>query len=474
MPGLMPGPPLPNPVYPAAVNGFYIKSGVKLRNITQFEFHVVDRNYTREELGRPPFGPLTDGEFGTGVGKPGYNDPAPPANFTNNEQGYPYTPDWGNCAAPPRLSGIWQYNDGYLNPNPGPLCGSSATSFWVGSDIELGRYRAADPVPPPDPPVPTPPYQYGEFELYSPTLQLNAGTFSGSNTVTFEYLIDGNYDARYGIAPDSSGEIASLIYSAYFAAQDARGYSNKIWTPTIEVGFQAGNFFDFFYGFSWYSLGHGFGNTVTQPTPMSVRGFRDAWPFFSDDVSGIPGAVFNSSVSIVGGNELGNINYLIHMDTAGQNGSFPTRTFFLADYPGGGDENIQEVVFHRADLGIYENRFGARSWAPIFGLGRIGATAGLLVTPIHYQMSTTTLVTSEGPNLPAGTVMYSSNIQNRDWWWNFGGFIGADIEIGLPRYYFSGSVEYSLCKREMFQQESVETFFNPGGFAATFGGGIRF
>ena len=71
--------------------------------------------------------------------------------------------------------------------------------------------------------------------------------------------------------------------------------------PSLEMGYQWSNYFDVFYGFSWFTASNSMSvSSVIQGTASSTS-IVDTFPFLSDDTSAWPVFTFNSSNSVVDG-----------------------------------------------------------------------------------------------------------------------------------------------------------------------------
>ncbi|MFC1834238.1 hypothetical protein ACFL2Q_05830 [Thermodesulfobacteriota bacterium] len=461
-------PPVIVPYGRRMIGGFaYIQAGVRFRNLQCFRFNLIPHFIRYVDPGLPPFGPFGSGEFGSGVGRPGYNG----GTFTNREGGFPQTPSYAVADAP-RRSGFWNYDDGYIQAaNGGAVVNSSPPPVFllIGSDWPhatgvfeqlLGRASSSPSA-----------LAAGEFQMLNPPNQLDGTTFGSSDTVSFEYSIDGNYDSENNLAV-SSGEQASLIIDASGGVFNDAEYADKIWTPSIELGYQVGNFFELFYGFSTFSRSHSVSRRFNVSGTASRLGIRDTYPFFSN-VATMAGTVFNTTSTQAGSSGLNNYVSL-YPDAEGINNSYPTRTFIQLDDSGLPAENLQEDISHFAAVTVYENRLGVRSWLPLYGWGKMGVALGALWSPIWFEINGTRRVVSLGPTAPGLVIQAASPTRHEDLWLNYGLFTAVDMTIEYGRYYFETAAEFNWCNDEHYILYAVETQFNPGGFSLNMAGGIRF
>jgi hypothetical protein len=477
--------------------------------------------------GVPAFGPNNAGVFGTGTGVAGF--PQAPT----------YLP-----ADDPNNSGIWIYNNGYIDArSPGfANNGVQYPQLLQGVGPPDRRLRPQDqnypaPADPGDPaipalarermlgrffftrsnnaadPDPDPPYTFniGSFQMDDVMGQIDnppntvasdgydstSGRIDATTRVSWRRLIDGTYNATYGAA---SNEVASQLFSGA-GANFHKKFENKLFGPSVEIGFQSSSFFSVFMGASMFTLDNSIARSSLVNVPFGRRGFIDTFSFFSDHhcADSTNCAVkwyakdFNSATRIPTSDARGNpqwntqgtieiqngvstademdYNYTIWPDGPGQ-GVFPIRQFF-DHYAPGVQDTVQEDVTHGIDMEIYETRLGGRSWFPLFGMGRIAVGVGGTFSPIRYRIRSSRLVTSLGPNGP-GTVLDFRTDQAYGWWWNFGAFLSGDLEFQVRNFIARASAEYVLCTSHDAKVIEVQTSVNPGGMGATLSAGIAF
>jgi len=305
--------------------------------------------------------------------------------------------------------------------------------------------------------------------LNNPQGQANASTISGTTTVSFQLVIDGTYNATTGAA---SNEVASLIYRFNGGTFSGREFADRLWTPALEAGLQVSNYFDLFTGISFYGTAHSTNNIYTTQAQLRRRAFTDSFPFASDDTSAWPITPFDSANLQVGSTSVHAYQVIVDGQSRG---NFPTRTYFEVVDFGQPLENFQETISHSANINTYEWRFGARSWFPMWGLGRLGVTLGPLFNLINYNVDSARTVISLGPTLPAGTVTERIARSQNGNQVKFGGYAGADLEAFVGRLGFvKAAAEYSISGKLQYQLLSVQTEFNPGGFSSYFAAGLRF
>jgi hypothetical protein len=437
---------------------------------------------TYEELGVPAFGPNVTGEFGTGTGV----------------AGYPTNPLLGNLN--PNLSGFWQYNNGFINPGSplDPTAAAGNFPYPQLPEVMLGRFVQTNVV---GGIAATRTYNIGSFQLNDTFLQVDnpAGVAAATTRVSWSRVIDGTY-------PAGSPEVQSRLFDGTGFAFDA-GFAPGLWTASIEFGYQASSFFDVFYGFSSFNFDATASRSAIIQANFGRRGFTDTFSFYSNlpnfwrikdfnsasalqpcgdpisrcrgcgnDCTGSPGC--DSACQTLGSGGCPDCpdewvaNYRIWPDGVGQ-GAYPVRQFyevFPADAP---KENLNEEISQRVDVGVRENRFGGRSWTPMYGIGRLGVSLGALLSPISYRISGTKRVTSLGPRLP-GTIFENIAEVRTGVWWNVGVFVGTDLQIQYGSLFARGAVEYSACRNQNASLFQVETTVNPGGFATLLSAGFTF
>jgi hypothetical protein len=127
----------------------------------------------------------------------------------------------------------------------------------------------------------------------------------------------------------------------------------------------------------------------------------------------------------------------------------------------------------RVDVNVKENRFGGRSWTPIFGTARLGVSLGAMISPIFYRISANRRVTSLGPHA-AGVIFENSAEVQTGVWWNLGLFGSVDFQLFRGPWFAQTSLEYSVCRNQNATVFGVETTVNPGGFSTLLNAGLSF
>ncbi len=368
-------PPFMAPTPPSLTYGvFYFQAGAKYRNVDTFRFDVSGGSNTIVvDPGTIPFGPTTAGPFGVGTGKVGFIGGA-----------------------------SWVYDNGALNGNvtplpsvgvgcagPPPQVCSGGNFAWVDSVAtpELGRFVTIDGGTGTCCDGLTVPFERGSFSIVDPTTQVNnLASIAGTTTVQFTLALP-----------------TSLAFITNTTADINRVFQAAAVGPSLEMGYQWSNYFDVFYGFSWFTTS----NSMSLSNVVQGQGSRtsivDTFPFLSDDTSAWPVFNFNSSNTVVG--TTSTFNYHISPNRSGQ-GILPNRQFSTEPDASIITEDIQESITNIAEFTPLENRFGARSWAPLYGLGRLGATLGTAVIPTYFKITGSRTDIALGP--PNGAVSGNS------------------------------------------------------------------
>jgi hypothetical protein len=444
-------PPFMAPTPPSLMYGvFYFQAGAKYRNVDTFRFDVVGRpNTIVIAAGTVPFGPTTAGPFGVGTGKDGFRGTGfPPLSWTYDDGAIYRTPTPAGiaigCAGPPAVASCEAAHA------PDTNFAYSVVQPLLGREVVLiGSADCCNGL--------SIPQEFGSFSIVDPIHQTNtSGTIADTTTVTFTFTNPTSLSFLTDTTPDSN-----------------RIVDANAWGPTFEMGYQFSNYFDLFYGFSWFNIS----NSMTLSNTIQGQGARvtitDTFPFLSDDPSAWPVFNFNSSNTIIGATA--NHFYQIAPNGPG-NGIQPSRQFSTNPDATIPNENIQETLSNRAEFTPFENRFGARSWAPLFGLGRIGATLGTAVIPTYYKItgSSSYIASGSSGTVPAGTVLAAQVSDNKDWRTLYGLFVGGDLSLGNTGYFLYASGDYMWATYLNYELNAVKTTFNPGGFTAAFNAGIQF
>lgn len=123
-------------------------------------------------------------------------------------------------------------------------------------------------------------------------------------------------------------------------------------------------------------------------------------------------------------------------------------------------------VFNRFEANVYEFGTGGRSWFPIWGFGRIGASLGVLLAPMPYRVF-------QSVNTPGVVVI--SNSQFDTFFWNTALMTRLDLEFDFAcRFFVKGSIEYDWYFSTLKWGDNVNNTLNIGGRDFCLSAGIRF
>lgn len=440
--------PLPRVAMPSLMGGrFYFQAGAQYRSIATLQMNSFGgvENLTAV-AGTVPFGPTTSGDFGVGTGKEGFTGTNGPGGTTS-----------------------WQYDNGFLSgpvtPSPGVhvTCGalaidcSPADVVWTygvaESPTELGRFvflsGGLDCCA-----GTTAPGHIGSFGIYDATVQVdNAGSIVGTTKVTFQLQDPG-----------------SFIYTLNTVPAINRELGPKVWSPVITFGFQAGNFFDVFSGYSWFDVKNAMGYSTVVEATGGRSLIQDTFPFVSDQDTAWPVGIFQSANYIIGGEPTH--RYSIAPNSA-LRGIYPNRQFLTQTDNTIAVENIRQTVSATADISVYESRYGGRSWVPLYGMGSLGVYTGFSFMAAYYKLTTNRVFVSEGPTFP-GVTLLAVSAYHTDWRPHYGGFVGGDLALAFGPLYFYSAADYTWMTEQTYRLDVVETNFSPGGMTITMAGGVRF
>ena len=131
------------------------------------------------------------------------------------------------------------------------------------------------------------------------------------------------------------------------------------------------------------------------------------------------------------------------------------------------DSTFTAIINYHVDLEAYETRGGLRSWYPLWGLGRVGATLGGFTTVVPYKVSATRTASAG-----AG---FTGSGRHEDVWVQIGLIGGLEAEVDLSRLLVKAGVEYSWGSSHVYGTLlGTQTEMRPSGFSAIFSGGYRF
>jgi hypothetical protein len=254
----------------------------------------------------------------------------------------------------------------------------------------------AQPAPPPFFPPMDQPYHMQPPFFAPKKCSLYGGLFYLSGGAEWRRLLQVELKIIETQPPGFTGNVFGL---------SAQALGNEAWGPTFEAGYQAGDFFDLFTGFSWYS--------ITDPVHRRLNAFDD----------------------------LGNLDFL--------------------------------DLTYNLNFTVNEFRSGGRSWIPLFGIGRMGVTLGVITSYIPYQIDVNRIISDAA----TGAVIDVIAGHQADYWIHFAAFGGIDVELGFSIFFVRGSLEGSIGSYQTYEDTdrlAIETRVNPSAMSLSATGGIRF
>jgi hypothetical protein len=324
-------------------------------------------------------------------------------------------------------------------------------------------------------------FYVGEFQVNFPGIQaLNSGLLP-------ETIMSDTDFVRFRL------DLQPLGLDAVPGLQQSDQRDANLWMPYFEVGYQYSTYFNFLMGLSWFSLSESYRTVLPYELQELATSIVDTFPFQSSNPGAWPDAfLFNSTdnplfVAAPGSVPYDENYFMFPVGTA--DGILPERQVAqvpVLEIPGA----IRQTLANQLDLTMYEFKFGGRSWYPMWGLGRFGASLGGLFAPTPYTLvqvnrlepqievldpNTGLPVFWPGTAIPInpGNPLIAAH-ETRDYWWNYGIFGGVDAEIGVGTFYAKATAEYDWYIFRGGHSGAVKTSFDPSGYAISVGGGIRF
>lgn len=476
---------------PSLVYGrFYVQGGVQYRNIQRFGFRKFVRPYSYvQSWGVAPFAGDVQGPFGTGTGVAGY-----PINPTGDYTivGTTAVLNWPpSLTADPNVSGVWIYDGGaYIRPE-GTYWNLNAADevtpyfqLWSGTNVGLGQKPGVMSDG-------TAHYQFDGIFLvantpdnvqngFSISSTANALNFTDTTKVAFRRTLDASVNG-YG------NGVESFIWTTMGSEIRDKEFSPTPVSPTLEVGFQWTDFFDLFGGFSWYDMDINFGRTYDTTSSLSRRGVKDTFPYTSSRTGTwqgtTPSNAYHPSTLIE--TEAG--IWDIILPDSSRNGVSPHREFFFVNDATIAPVPATETITLHTDVRVYEYKLGARSWVPLYGLGRFGIVFGPLLNQIGYNASVGRVTTMQ---LPQGTVTVPYYESHNGTLLSYGLYAGGDLEVAFGQYYGKFGVNYNISEEKTLKacdnsvtlsntltvdpSMAVDTNINLSGFNMAFNLGCRF
>ena len=439
--------PAPPPMQMPKIGFFYVHSGVKFRVFNKLRFERLPNHGTtiRVAEGAPEFGPNSDGDV---------LFPAGGADWT-----------YGNGLVQASGGGTaWTATDA--------ITGGFTSSKGVGG---LGHYGDSDS-------------DLGRFQLNSNHPLATSTSVIADGTISFS--------AAFNQADGSQPWIAEQSRIVGYGVETVEPvvYDPQYWTPYVEIGYTYAPYFDLTFSVAWFNVSETDQDNRTAVAQWYERRFTDTYQFRTTQdtttwvetfTGGSGESDSDNTMPTVAGDAFDYLIYPIGFINTPNSPQLPTRSFSQnivgSNLPG------SEMLTTKLDVDIIEMKLGIRNWYPLWGLARTGFTLGGIFAPMPYKITTSVnLIVDDSlqanavpdpdtgnpiPNIP-GT--YTVIERADDVWWNFGGYVGADLQLYAGPLFVLTGAEYNWYSEKTYEDFSTKTVINPSGYTLTFAGGFRF
>lgn len=368
-------------------------------------------------------------------------------------------------------SGIWNYDNGRIDPNNPQINNQTFQTFDLGGGIttrvqtnpgdsawtnssSLGTqvYQWSDPSTTPSTPYWSY-YNVGSFTVNN-IGQFNAATFGNTTAVSFDLAL--NQSVEQPTVRDEG--LPSLVYD------------NSFWCPYVEIGFWTGSVLSISYSFQSFSFGNSFEKNIPATLYPVATSLTDSYNFssigFSSNGTPAPSnptlvsAPFNS----IRQGTSGSVLYSYSLNPLSGNRVFKNNGIEVT--PVAVTENLSVSL----DASCYENRLAFLLMGQSLSMYDFGFSLGPVATRVHSALNYQNSVVN--PNNPDNVLLTNTGSLVQDQW-SFGAFGGLDLRVNLGNTFFGCSVDYVYMSQITQEIEDIQSTIRPGGCSISLGGGFR-
>jgi hypothetical protein len=395
---------------------------------------------------------------------------------TNESGGYtvpfgPRVPSTFSFTRASNNSGVWNYNNGYIDPN-NPLInpqtfqtfdlggGNTTTvqtnpgdSAWTNSS-SLGTqvFQWKDPTPGILNPDNWSYYNVGSFSVD------NVGQFTPGPTFGDAKKVS------YNLAFNPQGPTVTDSFTSL-------AFDNSFWCPYIEIGFWSGDVISIAYSLSGFSFANSFQRDIPATFYPVANGLTDSYDFsstgFNADGTSAPSnprpitAPFSSK-------EIGTLTSVLYsylLNPLSGNRVFTNNGVEVPPFP------VTENLSVGLNANCYENRLAFLLMGPILRRYELGMSLGPVATLVHSTLNYQNIVLD--PADPENVLIkkIGSNVKDQ---WSFGAFGSLDLRVSLRNTFFGCSFDYVSYMSVKHGVDDIQSTINPGGTTLSLGGGLKF
>lgn len=366
-------------------------------------------------------------------------------------------------------SGVWNYDNGSIDPNNPQLntqtfqtftIGGNTTSVqtnpgdsaWGGSS-SLGTqvYQWSNPTTTPSTPFWTY-YNVGRFIVQNAN-QFSGLTFGSSTSVSFNLAF--NQSPEHTVTDNGFN---SLVFN------------NSAWCPYIEVGFWSGwSVLSFSYSFQAFRVNNTFQKNIDGTFYPYANNLTDTYDFssigFNSDGTRAPSnPALSAPYDSLKSGTSGTVLYSYTLNPLSGNRVYKNNG--LEVIPIAITENLSVSL----DATCYENRLGILFMDQSPSQSEYGFSFGPVATRVHSTLNYQNIIPNpdnpDNPDILAGSLVKDQ--------WHFGAFGSLDLRMSSRSIFFSCSLDYVFMPQIGQAVDDIQCAISPGGYSISTGGGLKF
>ena len=370
-------------------------------------------------------------------------------------------------------SGVWNYDNGTIDPNNPQRNAQTFRTFNVGGNTTIVQTNPGDSAWRGSTSLGTNVYQWSDPITTPPTpywSYYNVGSFTVENLNQFTPLLAATFGNVAQVSYDLAFNQSPLI-TVTDAGFNSQVFDNSVWCPYIEIGFWSGwSVLSFSYSFQAFRFNNTFQKNIAGTLYPYANSLTDSFDFssigFNSDGTRAPSnpTLVSEPFSSIAQVNSGSVLYSYSLNPLSGNRVFKNNGIEVS--PLAVTENLSVSL----DTSCYENRLALLFMEGAPSRYGLGFSLGPVATRVHSTLNYQNVVID--PTNPDNVLLNTGSLVKDQW--HFGAFGSLDMRMSLSNSIFACcSVDCVFMSQIGQGTDDIQCAISPGGYSISVGGGIQ-